>query len=745
VDGRADVYALGATLYHALAGRVPFPEEGADRAIHRILHEEPVPPGRLRGGVPRDLDAVVLRALEKDPADRYAGAGDFAEDLEAVLDFRPVRARPPGPLRRARAWARRHPAAAAGAATAALGAAVLAGVLVAREAEARERTRLETHDALETARRLIGSFGRQRDAAAALEKEVGDGRELVESRWLPPEADAALEGKETLLRRLRREREAAFQGARDHLRRAERLAPDSAEVPRLRAALYLEKWKDAEAARDRETAEAFRDLVAESDPDGALSRSAFGTGTVEVRWDVPGAEMHLFRCREEAELRPGGERRLVHVPRGEAPVAPGAFALRVLRGAGDLRPGDLVLEVAGRPVTGGAWVLRGGGGLERGDRVVAVDGVPVEDAGAFELAVAGEGEHALSIERSGTPIAANRDPAACAVGDPRALAEGGGLPARVLAAGVVRETVLPPGLLLRPTAAPLPLGPWSEVRPEERGGLRLEPGPWLALFRAPGHADQRRLFHVAAGRSGTLAIRPAPEEGRPEEFQRIPLADDTPVDLLDREVTSAEYLEFLNDPATRASLDGGGGGPRLVPRNRTGAAAGHWKRGADGRFTLPRGWLPGWPVIGVSFDDARAYAAWRTARDRPLGGRGVYALPTLEAWLEAVGRDTRTFVCGDRMLPKWTKSCYARRRAAPEPGLRFPRDESALGVFDMAGSVAEWIDDVYDADRGTRRVAGGCWAWGKMELFRIWTAEGWNPSATGDETGFRLMLREAPR
>jgi formylglycine-generating enzyme required for sulfatase activity len=150
-------------------------------------------------------------------------------------------------------------------------------------------------------------------------------------------------------------------------------------------------------------------------------------------------------------------------------------------------------------------------------------------------------------------------------------------------------------------------------------------------------------------------------------------------------------------------------------------------------------------VLGVSYDDAEAYAAWRTARDRPLGGRGVYGLPTLAEWTFAAGHYGRRWVWGNRMRPKWCKSCFSRRHALPEPGLRYPRDESPYGLLDMAGSVAEWLDDWYDRSQNLRRIEGGSWAWAKMDYFRVWGAQGWAPGTTGDETGFRLVLREAAR
>ncbi len=110
VDQRSDVYALGATLYCLLAGAPPF--EGATRAatLHRALTEEPPP---LRAGLPRDLETIALKCLQKDPARRYPTARALAEDLGRFLDGEPIVGRRPGPLERLARAARRNPALAA--------------------------------------------------------------------------------------------------------------------------------------------------------------------------------------------------------------------------------------------------------------------------------------------------------------------------------------------------------------------------------------------------------------------------------------------------------------------------------------------------------------------------------------------------------------------------------------------------------------------------------------------------------
>jgi WD40 repeat protein len=108
-----DVYALGAILYELVTGRPPFRADTALDTILQVTGDDPVPPRRLAPKLPRDLETVCLRCLEKAPARRYASAGSLADDLQRFLDSKPIQARPAPAWERLAKWARRRPAVAA--------------------------------------------------------------------------------------------------------------------------------------------------------------------------------------------------------------------------------------------------------------------------------------------------------------------------------------------------------------------------------------------------------------------------------------------------------------------------------------------------------------------------------------------------------------------------------------------------------------------------------------------------------
>jgi WD40 repeat protein len=130
VGPAADIYALGAILYEVLTGRPPFQGETVLDILLQVRTQEPVPPGSLRPKLPRDLETICLKCLQKEPQRRYGSAEALADDLECWLDGEPIQARPVSTWRRVMYWTKRRPALAALIAVSGVAALALVAVLV---------------------------------------------------------------------------------------------------------------------------------------------------------------------------------------------------------------------------------------------------------------------------------------------------------------------------------------------------------------------------------------------------------------------------------------------------------------------------------------------------------------------------------------------------------------------------------------------------------------------------------------
>jgi len=105
----SDVYSLGAILYCLLTGRAPFQAETVTETLKQVATTEPVPPRLLNPSIPKDLQTICLRCLEKEMLRRYGTARQFADDLGRFLRSEPIHARPPGALGKTMRWSRRNP------------------------------------------------------------------------------------------------------------------------------------------------------------------------------------------------------------------------------------------------------------------------------------------------------------------------------------------------------------------------------------------------------------------------------------------------------------------------------------------------------------------------------------------------------------------------------------------------------------------------------------------------------------
>ena len=149
IDQRTDIYSLGATLYELLTLRPVFDGRDRQELLRQLAFEEPSPPRQLNRGVPADLETIVLKSIGKNPEERYATAQELVDDLRRFLEDKPIRAKPPTILQRARKWARRHQSVVTTAVVALFGMLLLAvvGLLVSNGLIIAEKNR--THSANE--------------------------------------------------------------------------------------------------------------------------------------------------------------------------------------------------------------------------------------------------------------------------------------------------------------------------------------------------------------------------------------------------------------------------------------------------------------------------------------------------------------------------------------------------------------------------------------------------------------------
>ncbi len=188
-DARSDVYALGLTLYEMLTLEPAFAADQRSVLIDKILHEEPSKPRQIDPRIPSDLETITLKAIAKDPSDRYRSASQLAEDLRRYLADRPILARRASALERTRRWCRRNPALAAATALVAaalMAVAVLTLLYAVAQTKATQRIsalakNLET--SLAESNRQLAVRNLDRGQAAFDKEQIGAGLHWIIESW----------------------------------------------------------------------------------------------------------------------------------------------------------------------------------------------------------------------------------------------------------------------------------------------------------------------------------------------------------------------------------------------------------------------------------------------------------------------------------------------------------------------------------------------------------------------------------
>ena len=774
LDGRTDVYSLGATLYELLTLAPAFPQAERESLFRAILVRDPLPPRRVDARVPRDLEVVVLQALEKEPRRRYASAAELADDLERFLAFEPVRARPVGGIGRALRRARRNPVAAASVATAALVAAsalgLFAGLAISRErdvarllehastalaaGEGREAQALalralgldaenrkaegllraaETvlRDQLEAARKeaareqggaelalarsLRARAGQARRRAAEAESAAREERARG-NPWTPAALKSALFDLEREAGFQRAEHERLFREALSHLFSALQILPGDEQTERELAELVLDELVAAEAARDRALVMALRPLL-ETYADDALRARWEGNGSLRIESDPPGAEAYLFRYQER-------DLRMLPVP-----CSPQGRCVPGYLDALDTR-GPWIVMRAGEPEDPRSPILAG-------DELHYVCGSPPASLAWLSAHLAQPdtgfpgGAHAVDLLRGGQP---------------RTVI----LPGRWDLPSETQQRVL--------DAFPKPCGPDDALgaTPIELESLPM--GSYLAVLRQAGRPDALVPFELARGERERLDVKLYTAQEIGEGFVHVPAGGcilggdpaalageplrqvDLPDFFIQRlEVSFAEYFAFLADLELSDPERARARAPREL--GRAGAPA-LWVLDARGWIQprLPPGLDLDHPVVGISHADARAFCGWRTEVEGE--GRFVFDLPSEEEWEKAGrGADGRAFPWGDAFEWTFARLGSSARIARPLPGGAYRTDESVYGALDLVGNVREWCRG---EDRSPLKpLRGGSWGLSVEPDARLASRANRREEDFVDTgTGFRVVKRE---
>ncbi len=314
----ADIYSLGAVLYHVLTGELPHKGDSLMDTLKLVVEKEPKAPMAVDSSIDRDLETIVLKCLDKDPAKRYPSANELADDLDRWLRGEPIAARPITTPRRAIKWAKRKPvhAIAWGLAAVVLLTLGIGGPLVAiKQARLRkdadEQTSVATNAQAETqlkVEEMRRALYFSEMNFASLTTEDSQGVKLIRDltkKWIPEKGEVDLRGWEWhYLDGLYRYDLFSFEGHQAKVTAVE-FSPDGSRAASLDSLGTLCLWSSAdgselhswEGAAHVESSLAWNPSGGELalfDPKGNLVRLHIESGEVKMKAPYPSAAYRWF-------------------------------------------------------------------------------------------------------------------------------------------------------------------------------------------------------------------------------------------------------------------------------------------------------------------------------------------------------------------------------------------------------------------------------------------------------------------
>lgn len=643
----------------------------------------------------------------------------------------------------------------------------MAGIvfLIYQVEQEQKMTRQAAVDRVSDAQKTMADFVSLGAENRALQQEVLHAAMMFETNHVPSEKIRELDAVRNQYRTALIQRERLFNQALEYLEQAERLDPDVVGTDLVRAELYVLRYREALTEGNHVAQRFYRERAHHFD-DGSVWKEMMTPTRVRLAIDPPGpVTIFPFRYLEHDQIVPGGDPRMVPVPGlagdplpspEEIPLTPGTWCLHVIEDRAPALTGDYLFEISGAPIQGSIFVLGGNArpephqlpGVARLDRLIQVDGTAVTDAYTIDKLIAdpqqprswmfARGEEVFTVDASWKELDIE-------LGTARELAAQGECTAQLLRDGKVMTIAVPPGLKTRINASPrLMLPEFAIQHTHAEQVIEMEPGVQAFVIRRVGFEDCLVQFNADDREEIEVPVPMLAFGTTPTGFVRInpkPGWQLTGYWLMDREVTAAEYLEFLNQPQILAEIKQSPEPIRFPRTIRNEHSGGSWPRDPDGRYHIASDWHPDWPAFGISWHDAVRFAEWKTEQARAQGLPYTYRLPILaEFRLGAKGNTQWDYPYGTDFRPNWSNCCFSRPKPEPEPVLRYPLDASIYGVYDMSGSALEWVDAWWDQDHIKRFAAGGSWAQGGATAAKPAAGIGMRPKSTSLETAFRLVL-----